>query len=109
MAKETSQTDLLGRLTGTGGDFYLYPSETPFSGQWSHIVFGSNGGTITSLKVMGEDVMSDRNYDANSGALPAGYIICAGGEDYITEVTLTLGDAEALVWTQVQDASGPVE
>lgn len=109
MAKETSMTDLLGRIAGTGGDFYLYPSETPFTGQWSHIVFGANGGTITSLKVMGEDVMAERNYDANSGALPAGYIICAGGEDYIDEITLALGDAEALGWSQVQDASGPVE
>lgn len=109
MAKETSMTDLLGRIAGTGGDFYLYPSETPFGGQWSHIVFGSNGGTITGLKIMGVDVMEDRNYDANSGALPAGYIICAGGEDYISEITLVSGDAEALVWSQVQDASGPVE
>jgi hypothetical protein len=106
MDKETNLSDLLGMMAGTGGDRYLYPSETPVTGQFSHIIFGPDGGTITSLKIMGADVMTSRNYNANSGALPAGYMICAGGEDYITEITLVLGDAEALIFSQNQIGLG---
>ena len=109
MAKETNQSDLLGKIVGTGGDYYLYQSTTPVTGfQFSHIVFGPNGGTITSCKILGVDVMSTRNYDAASGALPANYIICAGGTDYIDEITLISGDAEALIFSEVQDSAGNV-
>ena len=108
MAKETSQVDLLGKMIGTGGDQYLHQSAAPVEGKWSHIVIGPNGATITSLKVMGEDVMSTRGYDSNGGVLPAGYMICAGHEDYITEITLVSGDAEAIIFSQVQDSAGPV-
>ena len=109
MAKETNQSDLLGKIVGTGGDYYLYASTTPVTGfQFSHIVFGPNGGTITSCKILGIDVMTSRNYDAASGALPANYIICAGGADYIDEITLISGDAQALIFSEVQDSAGNI-
>jgi hypothetical protein len=109
MAKETNQSDLLGKIVGTGGDYYLYAKTTPVTGmQFSHVVFGANGGTITSCKVLGVSVMTSRNYNAASGALPANYIICAGGADYIDEITLISGDAEALIFSEVQNAAGSI-
>ena len=104
MGKETNLADLLGKMIGTGGDRFLKASADPVTGKFAHIVIGPDvSGTITSLKVMDVDVMSDRGYDLNGGVLPAGYMICAGNEDYITEITLVSGTAQAMIFTQAQE------
>ena len=104
MAKETNLADLLGKMVGTGGDRFLKASTDPVSGKFSHILIGPDvSGTLTSLKIMGVDVMTQRGYDLNGGTLPAGYLICAGGEDYITEITLVSGTGSAIIFSQAQE------
>ena len=96
MATETNHSRLLGILAGEAGDYYI-GTDAVTTKKFSRIIIGPDGATVSVLKDNGTDVCSARNYSA----LPAGYVICAGGNDYIDAVTLSAGNAEGIIYREI--------
>jgi hypothetical protein len=95
MDHELNHSRLLGQLAGEEGDYYI-GTDAVTDKKFSHVIIGPDGATVSVLKVMGTDVCTARNYDV----LPAGYVICAGGRNYIDAVTLTAGNAEGILYAE---------
>jgi hypothetical protein len=95
MSDLSNQSKLLGQMMGESGDYYIGTAAVTTK-KFSHIVVGPSGATVTVCKIRGVDVVTARNY----GALPAGYTICAGGDDYIDAITLSAGSAEGVIYDE---------
>jgi hypothetical protein len=93
--KEFNHSRLLGAMAGQAGDYFI-GTDAITTKKFSHIVIGHDGATVTVCKIRGIDVVTARNY----GALPPGYVICAGGDDYIDAITLSAGSALGLLYAE---------
>jgi hypothetical protein len=93
--KEVENHKLLGPMAGQAGDYYISTGEvTAF--KFSHIIAGPDGATVDDVKIRGISVKTARNY----GALPAGYPMCAGGDDYFDLINLSAGNAQGLLYDE---------
>lgn len=95
MSKELNHSELLRRVAGEGGDYFIDTTEITTK-KFSMIKIGPDGATVSVLKIRGVDVCADRNY----AILPAGYILCAGGNDYFDAITLTAGNAQGILYSE---------
>ncbi len=95
MSQETNHSRLLGVIAGTAGDVYI-GVEAVTDKKFSLIEIGPDGATVTVAKIRGVDVVTARGY----GALPAGYQMIAGGDDYFDAVTLTAGSAQGVLYPE---------
>jgi hypothetical protein len=93
---DSNHSRLLGILAGEAGDYYIGTDKVDTK-KFSRIVIGPDGATVSTIKINGADVKTARNYSA----LPAGYVICAGGTDYIDEITLSAGNAEGIIYREI--------
>lgn len=95
MSDTTNQSKLLGQMAGESGDYHIELVAVTTK-KFSHIVIGPDGATVTVCKIRGVDVMTARNY----GTMKAGYVMCAGGDDYFDAITLTAGDAQGVIYDE---------
>jgi archaellum component FlaF (FlaF/FlaG flagellin family) len=95
MSDITNHSKLLGQMAGESGDYHIELVAVT-TRKFSHVVIGPDGATVSVCKIRGVDVMTARNY----GALKAGYVMCASGDDYFDAITLTAGDAEGVVYDE---------
>lgn len=93
--RNTNHSKLLQVVAGEAGDNYLGIA-THNTKKYSLIKIGPDGATITECTIRGVDVMAARGY----GALPAGYQMIAGGEDYFDKVVITAGSAEGVLYPE---------
>lgn len=95
MQNYLSNLSYLSQMAGSNGDYYI--STTPVSDKkFSQILVGPNGATVTSVKIRGVDVSTSRNYNV----LDAGYLMCAGGNDYFDYVEFSAGSAEGVLYDE---------
>ena len=90
---QKNHSALLGRLSGAGGDVYI-GTQAVSDKKFDVIKIGSDGATLVGVQIGNQDVMTDRNYPT---AIPGGYLICAGGKDYINHIELSAGWAEGFI------------
>lgn len=93
MASRKNQSQILGMVAGEGGDHYI-GTQAVSTKKFTHIVFGSDGGTLVGVQIGNQDVKTTRNYPAT---IPGGYIMCAGSGQYFNHIELSAGSAEGLV------------
>jgi hypothetical protein len=95
MAKDFNPA--LGRMVGYGGDVFINASTSSLSGIVFSHVFITSDAVLTDIKIGGTSVLTARNYVGHT--LPAGYLICAGGDDTIDYVMLASGSAEGVIFS----------
>jgi hypothetical protein len=86
----------LGRMVGYGGDVFINASTSSMSGKTFAHVYITSDAVLTDIKINSVSVMTARNYTGHT--LPAGYLICAGGDDVIDYVMLASGNAEGVIF-----------
>jgi hypothetical protein len=96
MAKETNHSALLGKMIGEGGDYYI-GTQAVSNKKFSHIQIGPDGATLVGVQIGNQSVMAARNYPA---AMPGGYLMCAGGQDYFNYISLSAGNAEGVILSE---------
>jgi hypothetical protein len=94
MTVRKNNADLLGILTGEGGDYYIGNQTAVTDKKFTHIIFGPDGGTLVEVKIEGSSVKTARNYPAS---IPGGYIMCAGTGNSFNHIELSAGNASGLV------------
>lgn len=92
MSALKNHSALLGRLSGAGGDYYI-GTEAVSDKKFEVIRIGSQA-TLVGVQVGNQDVISARNYPE---ALPAGYLICAEGNEPINHFEISSGWAEGFL------------
>ena len=95
METRDDYSKIMGALACEGGDYYIGTTAVA-NKRFTHIVIGPDGATVSEVKIRGVSVKSARNY----GALPAGYVMCAGSGEYFDYIYLTSGNAQGLVKTE---------
>ena len=95
MAQDLNMSNLLGKMIGHGGDYPINPS-TAITKKFSHILIGPNGAVVSAVKIRNIDVSTSKGYYS----LYAGYLMCAGGDDYFDSITLASGSAEGFLYSQ---------
>lgn len=93
MAQERNHSELLGRIAGEGGDYYI-GTEAVSDKKFTHIKIGSDGATLAGVQIGNQDVTTERNYPS---AMPGGYIMCAGGDNYFNHIELRDGYAQGFL------------
>jgi hypothetical protein len=93
MTTRKNQSDLLGILAGEGGDYYI-GTQAVSDKLFTHIIFGSDGGTLVGVQIANQDVKTARNYPAS---IPGGYIMCAGTGKSFNYISLSAGNACGLI------------
>jgi hypothetical protein len=91
MEKETNHSELLNRIVGGGGDYYIGNQAAVADKKFAHIEIGKDGATLVGVQIGNQDIMAERNYPA---AMPGGYLICAGGKEYVNYINLSAGYAK---------------
>lgn len=93
--KELNHSKLLSAMAGQPGDYYI--GTTPVTTKkFSHIVIGPDGATVNVCRIRGVDVKTARAY----AALPAGYVMCAGGDDYFDSIHFTAGSGQGVLYDE---------
>jgi hypothetical protein len=95
--QQLNHSKLLGVLAGEGGDYFI-DTTLVTTKKFSRIKI-TEAATITDIKIRGVSVKTDRNY----GALPVGFELFAGGDDYFDYVALSAGSAIGVL--MAEDAS----
>lgn len=93
--KEVNHSELLGKSLGEGGDYYIGTAAVTTK-KFALIVVGPSGATVSVCKIRGVDVKTARNY----GSLPAGYMMCAGGNDYFNSITFSAGSGLGIIYSE---------
>lgn len=94
--QERNHSELIGRLAGEGGDYYI-GTQAVSNKKLTHIIVGSDGATLVGVQIGGVDVKTTRNYPAS---MPGGYIMCAGGTEYFNHIEFSAGNAEGLILSE---------
>jgi hypothetical protein len=96
MARERNHSELMGRMIGEGGDYYI--GTDPVSDKkFSLIQIGAEGATVAGAQIGNQDVRTLKNYPAK---LPGGYLMCAGGDNHFNHIHLTDGYAEGVLMSE---------
>ncbi|MCX5896470.1 MAG: hypothetical protein NTZ51_11675, partial [Proteobacteria bacterium] len=85
------------QMSGAFGDFYIGHAAAVTTKKFSHIVVGESGATLTDVKIRGVSVKAARAYP---NVMPAGYPMCAGGNDYFDSIELSAGDAQGFFFEE---------
>lgn len=93
MGQVRNHSELLGRMTGEGGDYYI-GTQAVSDKMFTHIIVGTDGATLVGVQIGNQDVKTARNYPS---AMPGGYIMCAGGDNYFNHIEFSAGSAQGLL------------
>lgn len=99
MVQEKNHSELLGRLTGEGGDYYI-GTQAVSDKKFTHIKVGADGATLVGVQIGNQDVTTDRNYPA---AMPGGYLMCAGGKEYFNHIEFSAGYAQGILLSEADE------
>lgn len=89
MSNLKNHSALLGRISGSGGDYYI--GTQAVSDQKFEVIRIGAQANLVGVQVGNQDVTIARNYPSY---LPGGYLICAEGNEPINHIELSSGWAE---------------
>jgi hypothetical protein len=89
MAQERNHSELLGRIAGEGGDYYI-GTQAVSDKKFRVIKFVESAG-LAGVQIGGVDVKASKNYP---DTIPGGYIMTPAGDTYINHIELSSGWAE---------------
>jgi hypothetical protein len=96
MTQVKNHSELLGRIAGEGGDFYI-GAQAISNKKFTHIEVGTDGATLVGVQIGNQDVKTAKNYPA---AMPGGYLMIAGGDKYFNHIEFSAGWGEGLLLSE---------
>jgi hypothetical protein len=98
MEQVRNHSELLGRIAGEGGDHYI-GTQAISNKKFTHIEIGPDGATLVGVQIGNQDVKARKNYPA---AMPGGYLMIAGGDQYFNHIEFSAGWAEGLLLSEAE-------